>query len=84
MPMRKRVSISRRAPVEEAEIDLRRCGGEDVEDRTLLHAVAAPRPSQTQDRHRPRERRQQCALGVAELDLSPKVAPALAMILNKW
>ena len=39
-------------PIDETQIDLRTGGGEDVEDRTLLHAVPAPSPGQTQDRHR--------------------------------
>ena len=69
-----------RVAIVEAEVDAVRGGGEVIEDRTLIDAVAAPRSGQHDDRHLAFEARQQLPLSVGQPHLSVQSFPALPLL----
>src|SRR5262249_10230782 len=78
---RKRVAELRvRVAVEEANVKLRACLGEVIENGTLIDAVAAPGPVQDEHRHAPCEAGQERGLLVRQADAFMHRVPASALL----
>ena len=68
--------------VEIADLNRRSGAGEMIEDRALIHAIAAPRPGQAKHFHLPLKARQQLPLRLGELDGRMDIGPAAAMFIG--
>jgi len=70
--------------IEEAQVDLIRCLGKSLQDRALIHAVAAPGASQAQDAHLTNESAQHRPLVRTQLNLLVNLLPPLTMASVPW
>ena len=65
--------------VKKAELDRAGRAGKMVEDRALIHAIAAPGPGQTQYFHLSPKAGEQLSLSGGELDLAVQRVPSPAL-----
>lgn len=69
-------------PVEVADVDAGGPGNEVFEDRTLIDAVAAPRPGQHENLHVADEGLQQRLLIVGQTDAGMELVPTLPLVVG--